>query len=265
MTAAGASRVIDCLDEEAAQRIVRLETFERIDSTNTYLMENAAPPAGRWHVAIADEQTGGRGRGGNPWRSKRGGGLWMSAAYTFEAAPAGLSSLTLAVGAVVAAELEALGLERIRLKWPNDLVVGQRKLGGILVESTARGRTAVCGIGINLDTPRLDDDKTSLAPIGLKALMATPPDRDSLAALMLEGIVQAAPLFAAEGFAAFRSRWTGYDWLLGQAVTVTGIDPELSGIASGIFDDGALRVRDGAAEHRVVSGTVRPSGRGSQP
>lgn len=261
MTAAGASRVAACLDDDVARRIVRLETFPSIDSTNTYLMEIGAPPPGRWHVAMADEQTGGRGRAGHAWQSASGGGLWMSAAYTFESAPRGLSALTLALGAIVAAELESLGLERIRLKWPNDLIVGRRKLGGILVESMAGGRTAVCGIGINLDTPRLYEDAQALEPIGLKALMATPPDRDALAARLLDGIIRGMPVFAAEGLAAFRSRWIGYDWLLGREVTVTGVDPELSGIASGIDEDGALRIRDGAVEHRVVSGTVRPTGR----
>jgi BirA family biotin operon repressor/biotin-[acetyl-CoA-carboxylase] ligase len=257
MTLPGESRVGAALRRETARRIARLEMLGTVDSTNACVMDGDPPVEHYWHVAIADEQTAGRGRGGKRWRSGPGAGLWMSAAYTFETPPARLSSLTLVLGAVIAAELESIGLDRIQLKWPNDLVVDGYKLGGILVESKAGGRTVVCGIGINLETPRVSDDDMPLEPIGLNALLAEPPSRDALAVRVLQSIVDAVPVFASGGFAPFRERWSAYDWLLGREVSVSGIEPAISGVASGIHDDGTLRIRDGSVDHRVAAGTVR--------
>lgn len=258
MAALRDSDVREHLDAATSAAILWLECFDSIDSTNTYLLDAEPPPAGAWYVAIADEQTAGRGRAGHRWQSAPGAGLWMSAACTFAEAPAGLSALTLALGAVVAEALSALGVDGIALKWPNDLLVGDRKLGGMLVESAHGGRTAVCGIGINLDTPAPIDDERALEPIGLRAVMDAAPARGELAARLLTRMVAAAPRFVADGFAPFRSAWSAFDWLKDRPVTVSGANAPLSGVARGIDDSGALRVVAGGREHSVSAGSVRP-------
>ena len=111
-----------------------LEVFGEIDSTNSYLLNVPPPPAGRFRVAIAEHQTGGRGRMDRRWVSPAATGLCLSIAYTFTDTPSDLSCATLAVGIAIAEALEEIGILGIGLKWPNDLVFRGGKLGGILTE-----------------------------------------------------------------------------------------------------------------------------------
>lgn len=239
-------------------RLTDLVVADSVSSTNTLLMEGEPPAPGRWRVLLAREQTAGRGRSGSHWYSPPGGGLWMSAAYTFSQAESADSAFTLALGSSVAAALERLGVDTIRLKWPNDLLVDGRKLGGLLVETRDNGRTMVCGLGINRSLgDRAEVEGIALEPIDLAAVLEPLPSAATLAASMLSAFVYAQQRFAAEGAAAFVDAWSRYDWLRGKEVCVSGIRPELRGTARGIGEDGALLVESRTAEYRVVAGTVR--------
>jgi len=177
------------LSDSVDGRIARLQVLATIDSTNSYLISEPAPAPGYWSVVIAHEQTDGRGRGGNAWHSPPGGGLWLSAAHTFETPPANLAPLTLVLGVVVASELEALGVEDVGVKWPNDIVADGRKLGGILVETASPGATAVMGLGLNLrlaDPADIGGDP-ALEPVDLASLVPEPPKRAPLAAARRAG------------------------------------------------------------------------------
>ena len=161
------------LGEAALARLEELEVFARIDSTNTYLLAQAAPAPGRFRVAMADEQTAGRGRQSRRWISPPGAGLYLSLAYTFVHVPRQLPALTLALGVGVIAALESYGDAAYQLKWPNDIIARDAKLGGILTEarSTAGdGVTVVAGVGLNVDLPAdmeaLTDSTWSLQPVG---------------------------------------------------------------------------------------------------
>lgn len=244
------------------ERVADLVVADSVSSTNSILMDSEPPAAGRWRVLIAREQTAGRGRSGSSWYSPPGGGLWMSAAYTVTDDERIDSSFTLALGASVAAVLERLGVDGIRLKWPNDLVVNDRKLGGLLVETRANGRELVCGLGINLtlgDSAIIDTDN-ALEPIDLAQVLEPLPRAAVLAASTLAALVHAEERFAERGGAAFAGDWARYDWLRGRKVTVSGIRPEVRGTARGIADDGSLLISDEGGEFRVVAGTVRVDG-----
>ena len=155
MTTDVAACVRSLLGEAADERIESIDWFESLDSTNDYLLAAPKPAPSMARVALADEQTSGRGRGDKRWVSAAGGGLWMSIAYTFAPTPPALSTLTLAIGSDIAHCLGEFGAGGIMLKWPNDLMLDHRKLGGILVETrtAAASSTIVCGIGINLRDP----------------------------------------------------------------------------------------------------------------
>ena len=238
----------------------RIDTLDEVGSTNDFLKDAALPEPRRWHLALADMQTKGRGRGENSWLSPPGAGLWMSAVHTFDEVPSGLSSFTLAVGVAVADALASAGVHDIRLKWPNDLIVNDRKLGGILVESINGGRTAVCGIGINVALPDLDglSFSGSLRPVDLARVCGEAPDRNGLAGGIVTRLVDVAESYASGGFAQFANQWTNYDWLRGRKVFVSGIEPPLTGVANGIGENGELMLRHGKTDIPVVSGSVRP-------
>ena len=123
-------------------------------STNQCLTVRPAPPAGRLQAVVAEYQTGGRGRRGRRWLSPLGHGVCLSVSWTFEIAPRDLPSLSLVVGVTVASSLVGLGVDGVRLKWPNDIMAAAGgKVGGILVEVAGEPGgplRAVIGIGLNV-------------------------------------------------------------------------------------------------------------------
>ena len=245
------ARVPDAVD--------RIDALTDVDSTNDFLKARPLPAANRWHLAVADTQTAGRGRGDNSWLSPPGGGLWMSTVHTFSEVPARLSSFTLVAGVAVAEALAAFGLRSVQLKWPNDLVVDGCKLGGILVEALNNGRSAVCGIGINIAVPNVDElkFKKALRPTDLTSVLDEVPDRNRLAGAIVSRLIDAADRFSREGFAPFADAWSQYDWLRGREVYVSGIKPSVMGVANGIGENGELILRDNETDFRVVAGSVR--------
>ena len=252
-----AKRLRPELPDELRDRVT-IEWFERLGSTNDYLLSQAAPAPSAFHVAIADEQISGRGRGQNRWVSGKRQGLWLSFATTFSPVPAGFEALTLALGVGVVAGLQQLGAAELALKWPNDVMAGDRKLGGILVESRGRGSsaTAVCGIGINVQTPTaLLDNEQALPPTGLASVLSDGPSMERLAGTVLSASIATCDEFAARGPAAFMERWSALDWLRDKRVVVN--DGNVAGVAAGIDDRGRLTVDDGSQRRVVTAGTVR--------
>jgi BirA family transcriptional regulator, biotin operon repressor / biotin---[acetyl-CoA-carboxylase] ligase len=156
MTHFDATLIRAALSAEAGSKLDELELFGSIASTNTYLLAQPPPVPQRCRVAIANHQTSGRGRHYRRWVSPPGAGLCLSLAYTFEERPYELPSLTLAIGVGMVDVLKSLGVDGIKLKWPNDIVALGGKLGGILTEVQSRndgGATVVTGIGLNIALP----------------------------------------------------------------------------------------------------------------
>src|SRR5215471_14421885 len=203
------ARPIDLLDARAlrralgastAARVARLEVLWEIDSTNRYLLASPPPQVGRLAVCVAEYQSAGRGRRGRRWRAPLGAGLCLSVSWQFAAAPRDLAALTLAVGVVARRALAEVAQVDIALKWPNDLALDERKLGGILIElsAEAQGRChVVAGIGINVALPPESLAALSDWPRGAIDLAtakgAAPPPRALLAARLIDGL---AELFA---------------------------------------------------------------------
>lgn len=256
------------LGETVAARLGSLDVFAEIDSTNSYLLRQPAPAPGKIRIAATDNQTAGRGRHGRTWQSPAGTGLCLSAAYIFPSPPENLPALTLAIGLGVIEALRELNVTTVQLKWPNDLIATDNKLGGILTES--RGQpdgavTVVSGIGLNVDLDeRLDDfldmDEGRRA-IDLKSQTADLPDWNRIAASLVSGIGQAIVDYEAAGFAPFSRQWSEHDWLFGREVAINTPQGEIKGTAAGIAEDGALLI-DTLSEgrQRVTSGSVRMAG-----
>lgn len=139
-----AQRIGETLAATGRAPPVRLEIHQRIDSTNRHLMREAAHGAPSGTVCLAERQTAGQGRHGRCWVSPFGANLYLSILWRYPCGPAGLSGLSLAAGAVVADALRQLGVQGLVLKWPNDLLWGGRKLGGILLEVSGEAQGPVC-------------------------------------------------------------------------------------------------------------------------
>lgn len=265
------SRPIDLLDAADLERrvaerapAVRVEVHTELESTNRYLLDHP-PPTGGLHACVAEYQTAGRGRRGRNWRAPLGAGLCLSVGWQFERTPPELAALTLAVGVVARRVLaEAVGVVA-QLKWPNDLVWNDRKLGGILLEMTAEahgGCYVVIGVGLNVAMPPGLLARVSDWPLGAADLasatggVALPP-RTELAASLIAALARLCRSYAGTGFEPYRAAWRAADYLRGRAVTLDGPAGPLAATALGIEGDGALLVQaaDGT-RRRVIAGDV---------
>jgi BirA family biotin operon repressor/biotin-[acetyl-CoA-carboxylase] ligase len=244
-----------------------LDVLWEIDSTNAELLRR--PPPHATEVLFAERQTQGRGRRGRNWITPLGAQLAFSLQRHFDGGIAALAGLSLAVGVAVAEGLRSAGYADVGLKWPNDLVCAERKLGGILIEfggEYAGPVRAVIGIGINTALPAaaataIDQPWTDLQRIGSSRMN---PDRtvarNAVAAALLDALLPALELFAVAGLAPFLPRWNKLDALRGREIDVLIHGRRERGTVLGIGDDGALRVRhvDGERLHHSAEVSVRP-------
>ena len=251
------------LSASVLNRLADLESFAAIGSTNTYLMQQHAPNPGMLRVAVTTNQTAGRGRHGKTWQSPPGSGLAMSVAYTFADQPDNLPALTLVIGSAAIDALEEIGVGGVQLKWPNDLIAGDAKLGGILTEAQSQGAdavTIVTGIGINLnlgpDFELAASDEPARPATDIGSLLHARPPVESIAAVLLNRIYDAFTRFESAGFAGLASQWADRDWLLGRNVVVETAQVSVQGTGAGIADDGALLLEADGTVQRVTSGTV---------
>jgi BirA family biotin operon repressor/biotin-[acetyl-CoA-carboxylase] ligase len=266
------SRRLDLLDADAlraalepavAARLAKLEVFTELDSTNERLLA-VPPPVGKLDVCVAEYQSAGRGRRGRRWRAPLGSGIFLSVGCQFAGMPAQPAALTLAVGVAVRRVLARVANLTIALKWPNDLVFDERKLGGILLELKAEahgGSHVVAGIGINVALPAELLPSLSDWPRGAVDLEAAlglpPPPRAVLAGALVNELAALFADYPTLGFAAYRTEWRSADFLRGRAVSVDEPAGRLLGTALGIDADGGLLVElEGGEKRRVVAGDV---------
>ena len=246
----------------AQARIASLEIVDSIDSTNSELLRRETPAQGI-AALFAEHQTGGRGRQGRAWASPPGSNLYLSVARCFEGTLARLGGLSLVAGIAAAEALHALGADTVQVKWPNDLVVIDsdhlHKLGGVLVAAGVQdGRPrAVVGLGVNLRMPTTAAADIDQPWTDLRALLGDAlPSRNRVAATVLTTLAEHLDRFDAEGLAPFLPRFGALDALHGAAVTATLGDRTLAGVAAGIADDGALRLRTDDGEQLLRAGEV---------
>ena len=216
----------------------RLHEFEEIGSTNT---RAGSLPA--WSAIRADIQTGGRGRTvDRKWVSDRGG-LWLSAVLPCPGARAKWEILPLAAGWAIIGALREAGMPDLRLRWPNDLMLGQRKLAGLLVERY-RNDTAVVGVGLNvLNHPEFEDPALEGKTACLADLMPEPCTVEGTTRLVLRALRRMHGLLLDDGFRTI-SDDLNYSW--GQPrrveVTLTGRAHTFEGLFQGIDQQGRLRL-----------------------
>lgn len=229
-----------------------VEVLPQLDSTNTELMRRAR--AGRLEpvLLVAEAQTAGRGRLGRPWSSGAQPGDVLTFSLGLRLQMADWSGLSLAVGLSVVQSLHP----DLRLKWPNDVWLAERKLAGILIETTQvdAARYAVIGVGINI-TPR-DGTGLSTPPAWLQELV---PGTDAPQALLQVAapLVQTVQRFEAQGWAPFHPAYAARDTLAGREVTLSDGS---NGQARGVDGSGALLVHTAAGLKKISSAevSVRP-------
>ena len=244
---------------------IDVEVLDACGSTNTELLHapRDAGRTGRSRLLVAEEQTAGRGRRGRRWVSALGDGLALSLRRDFSCAPRDLAALSLAAGVATARALRALGARETRLKWPNDLLIGGAKLGGILVETRAaqgsarQAIAAVVGVGINLRAAAGLGARLRRRVAALEDALAPLPSRNRIAARIALELHGALAVFEAGGLNAFRSEWEALDAHRGSRLRIRMADGRvLAGIAEGLAEDGGLRLRTARGLQAVRNGHV---------
>ena len=254
-----------------------LERIAQTRSTNDDLLA-------RWRAGelvdpvarIAHHQTAGKGRAGRTWLAKPEDSLSFSLAFPFRRSPAELSGLSLLVGlAVIAGVSKACQLDQaslhslgLRLKWPNDLLLNNAKVGGILIEG---GQTKVgdptwmvIGIGINLHHAQLFENELgsqAKQKVGSLDQLISPssslPDTEFIWLKLIESLEHYLSDFDHNGFTAYQDEWENWDAYRDQAVRISGahLDP-IDGIAKGIDSSGALLVQQNHQTLTIHAGDV---------
>ena len=256
---------MDALDAEAiaAQLGVHamrasVEVCARCASTNAELLQRARAQ-GRALILAAEEQTAGRGRRGRRWYSSPGAAATFSVSRRLRCAPAALAGLSLAAGVAAVRALRRLGVIEALLKWPNDLLLRGAKVGGILVETRQLGGEicVVIGIGINCrSVPELGSRlRRRVAALDDDAQPALA--RNAVIGAVAREVLDALQEFERAGFAAFAADWTALHAYEGRRLRVRLEDGRtLSGFASGLAANGALRLRTRTGLREVAAGQV---------
>jgi len=255
---------VEWLDETAvsfhlgdAARSFDVHILESVASTNNDLMAAASGGAADGTVFCAEHQQAGKGRRGRPWHAVPGGSLTFSVLYRFEKGLQSLAGLSLAVGMAIARAVNRHSRHPARLKWPNDVLVDYRKLGGILVEvqGDINGDAfAVVGIGLNVRLSDCQRDAIDQAVVDL-AEMGVTVGRNQLLAECLMELQWMLDRFRHAGFAALRDDWMALDAYAGKAIALHMPDARgVQGVAAGVDETGALLLRDQDGTLQAYSG-----------
>jgi BirA family biotin operon repressor/biotin-[acetyl-CoA-carboxylase] ligase len=239
----------------------KIHYFEEIDSTNNRAVSLAVDGAGEGEVVIADHQTAGKGRlRDRVWHSPPGSNLYTSIILRPAIQPAHAQVLTLVAGVALAELLSAYC--PVTLKWPNDILAGDKKISGILTEMKIRGGNidfVVVGIGININMEP-DDFKKELLDIStsLKMQISERVSRLELTAHLYGLLEKWYRLFIEEGFLPVRDRWMKYSDIIGKTIEVRDRDVVQKGTCRGIDHNGLLLL--GNEKNRtiqILSGDVK--------
>lgn len=253
---------IDRLRARLAESIFgrHLFRYETVDSTNTVAKEMAAQGAPEGTLVLAEEQTAGRGRLGRQWLSPPRANLLFSLILRPELDAAGVFSLTMTLGLAAAEAVEGACGVSPRIKWPNDLYIRGRKLGGLLTEFSAAGRAvewAVLGLGVNVNWSPEESDGLRYAATSLMSEIGLPVDREGLLVRTLRSFDSLYGELRKGRLEPLYRRWNERSMLVGKTVEVASGTESLCGTALRIDPDGSLILADGRGNrHRVVCGDV---------
>lgn len=259
------AQALDLLDAEAIRaqlpdttraRLQRLDVLLDLDSTNRFVRA-AGPVAG--HACLAERQTAGRGRRGRTWVSPLGANIYLSLAWRFWGSASALGGLSLAAGVAAARALLRIGVDDVGLKWPNDLWRRQRKLGGVLLELSGEAAgpcDVVVGVGINVAMPSAAGAMVDQPWIDLRSILDPVPERNRMAALLLDELVVALVAYEQQGLVPFLADWRRLDVAAGREVRLHLPREEVAGTALGVDDSGALLVRTGGTTARYACGEI---------
>ena len=253
-------RILSAATPASAAGIDGIEVFLEVDSTNNWLREQALNGAPSGTVCVAEMQLAGRGRRGRTWVSPFAANLYLSLLWRSATGATALGGLGLVTGIALLRALRSYGIEGAGLKWPNDILAGDAKLAGVLIDVVGESNgpcIVIVGIGVNVcmssgEAVTIDQRWTDLHHLsGGNSL-----SRNVLAARILDELMPVIETFDAEGLQPFLDEWLQSDVLRGRKVGLTLPNEYITGTACGIDEVGALLVETVHGRRRFLSGDV---------
>lgn len=251
--------IAELLRAEGMDPLPRIVVHASIDSTNKWLMREAAMGAESGTVCLAEQQSAGKGRHGNRWVSPFGRNIYLSMLWRFEIPPSQIAGLSLASAIAVLRLLRQLNCHQSGLKWPNDVLWNSKKLAGLLLEvaGEASGPSQVV-IGIGLNTWLGSHGEAIDQPwVDLKTIPdITPATRNELAVMLIRHLRDVIGQYSSGGLHTFIDEWHRHDLFLGEQVVIRSHDKVFVGEHVGIDGSGAIRLRSNGKEHNFHAGEV---------
>ncbi|NOJ21040.1 bifunctional biotin--[acetyl-CoA-carboxylase] ligase/biotin operon repressor BirA [Vibrio jasicida] len=236
----------------------QIELISVIDSTNQYLLERVNE-SDKGRVCLAEYQAKGRGRRGRQWISPFGTNLYLSMYWRLDAGMAAAMGLSLVVGIAAVEALESMGVQGVKLKWPNDLYFQDKKLAGILVEMSGQAGGAahlVIGMGLNIGMPdiqpEIDQPWTTLNQVSDGLTI----DRTVLALNLIEHWKTALEEYEMTGLAGFVDRWNRLDNFIDRPVKLLMGPREIHGIVKGIDQQGGVVLETNNGLETYIGGEI---------
>ena len=234
--------ILEGISPRSKAMLSLLELHHSIPSTNQRLLTLLQKGESiHGQVCLAETQTLGRGRRGRPWFSPFAKNVYLSVGWNFRGGVAEIEGLSLAVGVVVCEVLESLGFDAARLKWPNDILLGNRKLGGVLIElggDAISDCVVVLGVGLNVAMRKVNDSVDQ--PWTSLYEQCQFLSRNLLAAKLTSALLDMLVDYPEAGFAAYRDRWNQRSAHTGQAICLTAVGSQTFGDMLGVGKQGEL-------------------------
>jgi BirA family biotin operon repressor/biotin-[acetyl-CoA-carboxylase] ligase len=251
--------------ELASLNYDRVEVLETVDSTNR--VAQALMSDGYRQVLVASEyQEAGRGRRGRQWVSPYAANLYLSLGYRSKGGAAPLQGLSLVVGLAVQQALSSLGVSGVQLKWPNDLLLEKRKLGGVLIELSGdlSGEcSVVIGVGLNVKMPGSVHSSIDQQWADLGKHMSGPLNRSRLLIEIVKTLTPLMKEFGSKGFSEFIDQWQAVHAFQNQPVKLLMGHAEVEGICRGVDEQGEVLVEVGGCLNNYSAGEISLRGAGS--
>lgn len=246
------------LDTDTLPLIGPLDLLCETDSTSQQLLLAAQEGAPTGSVCLAEFQHHGRGRRGRRWISPFGSNIYLSLLWRFQQGTVYLGGLSLAVAVALMRSLDEFGVVKAGIKWPNDILVDNRKLSGILLDVAGESNGpcyAVIGVGINYRMPEesamtIEQPWTDLYQHGVSA------GRNRVTGRLLNHLVQVVKEYQMSGFETVRDEWCRWDLTRDQEVIIHQQQSQIEGVARGINAQGLLQVEQGGVLHSYAAGDV---------
>jgi BirA family biotin operon repressor/biotin-[acetyl-CoA-carboxylase] ligase len=241
-----AEKIINNLENEILDYLPEIFISDKTASTNDDAKEYLLNQPAELSVHLAEQQDAGKGRNGKKWVSPKGKNIYLSLGWRSPLKYSELDGLSLSVGSILATVLNKKANNSIKIKWPNDLMIHQKKISGILIETIdIEGQVGiVIGIGINVHMSREDGKDIDQSWVTLDETSRDINDRNLLVAMLLNELFKFIKIFPKEGFKAFKSKFESLDLLNGKVCKVTSDDTDKVVEVIGVSDNGELLVKE---------------------